>query len=267
MTHRLGQIGLGTMPLSLEGRPSRQDALHLLREVAYRFGHMDTADVYDVDGSTHHGERLIAEALGGDGVVTTKGGVVREGDDWRHVGTPEHLRAACESSLVALGRERIDLYYLHAIDPDVPVEESVGALAGLQAEGKIAAIGVSNVDVEALERARGEAVIEAVQNEASPFVTPCPLVRALCRSSNIPFVAYAPLGGWRAGRIAHEARLSHVGDATGLTNHEVTLAWLLAEGMIPLPGASRVANAWSSLRAAEFTLDAVHVETLRSAYW
>lgn len=251
----------------MEGRPSRADAVALLREIAPQVGHVDTADVYDLDGQRHHGERLIAEALGGRGVVTTKGGVVREGDDWRHVGTPEHLRSACEESLVALQRDRIDLYYLHAIDPDVPIEESVGALARLKAEGKIAAIGVSNVDVDALDRARAEAVVEAVQNEASPFVPPCPLIRARCRSWDIPFVAYAPLGGWRAGRIAHEDPLRCVGEASGLSNHEVVLAWLRAEGLVPLAGASRVANARSSLRAAGVTLDASHVEVLRAAYW
>src|SRR5689334_9165237 len=155
------------------GEPDDPEAAKALlrRVVALGVNLIDTADSYGPEVS----ERLIAEALfpyPDDLVIATKGGKVRTGPSmeiWPANGRPEHLRAACEGSLKRLRRERIDLYQLHAVDPAVPIEESLGALVELQAEGKIGHIGVSNVSVEELARARVAARIVSVQNRYSLF--------------------------------------------------------------------------------------------------
>ncbi|MCZ7681439.1 MAG: aldo/keto reductase [Sandaracinaceae bacterium] len=163
-------VGLGAMNLSWPGPASRRERVRVI-EAALDAGAalIDTADVYAPSAEEiGHNERLVRDAARGrDVMVASKGGVVRRGDAWLHDGSPAHLYAACEASLSRLGR--IDLYYLHAVDERVPVEESVGALARLRDEGKIGAIGVSNVTRAELERALREAPIAAVQNEASPY--------------------------------------------------------------------------------------------------
>jgi aryl-alcohol dehydrogenase-like predicted oxidoreductase len=189
--------------------------------------------------------------------IATKGGVRREGEAWIHDGTPEHLRSACEASLRRLGR--IDLYYLHAIDARVPIEESAGELARLRDEGKIARIGVSNVDRGALERAMTVAPIVAVQNEASPYrsETLRDGVLELCEAHGIAFVAHSPMGGWRAGSTAHSMPLREIADQIGTTPFAVVISWLLGRSpaIVPIPGASRAENARASAAAVSVSLD------------
>jgi len=264
------------MNLSIEGRPERADAIatiHAALEAGAQL--IDTADCYALgDGDVGHNESLVREALaswqGERPMVATKGGVVRPHGAWAHDGRPEHLRAACEASLRALGVETIDLYQLHAVDERVPIEESAGELARLQQEGKVRHLGVSNVALAELERAARVIDVAAVQNEASPFV-PEGLsdgVLAWCDANDVAFIAYAPTGGWRAGRIAHLPALQRVAEAVGASPFEVALAWILSmsPALIALSGASRPENARSSMLAAHLVLDERHTQALDAAF-
>lgn len=164
----VGRLGFGAMRITGAGvwgwPPDRAAARSLLARVAeLGIGLIDTADAYGPETS----EYLLAEELHPyEGlVIATKGGLERGGPgDWRTNGRSDHLRIACENSLRRLEVETIDLYQLHAIDDDVPLEESVGALVDLQREGKIRHIGVSNFGVAQLERARKLATVVTVQN-------------------------------------------------------------------------------------------------------
>src|ERR671933_2567577 len=165
-------IGLGAMPMSLRGRPDEERSvrtIHAALDAGVNL--IDTADAYCIDEhEVGHNERLIAKALAGrrDGViVATKGGHTRPGGAWAVDGSPAHLRAACEASLRALDTDRIDLYQLHRPDPNVPYEESIGAIKELQDEGKVRWIGISNANLEQIELATSIAEIAAVQNQLS----------------------------------------------------------------------------------------------------
>src|SRR4051812_864653 len=151
------------MPLSIEGRPARADALEvLIAAIDHGVGLIDTADSYCLDDrETGHSEELVAAALamagsrGREVLVATKGGHVRDREGgWGLDGRPEHLRQACDASLRRLGVESIGLYQYHRPDPAVPFEDSVGTLAELRAEGKVLSIGLSNVDIDQIDAAR-----------------------------------------------------------------------------------------------------------------
>jgi len=280
MRHLAGRalfpIGYGSMPLSIKGRPDERRAIETIH-AALDAGMtlIDTADVYcRGERELGHNERLIAKALktwkGAPPMVATKGGCTRPNGRWGHDARPAHLRAACEASLEALGVERIDLYQLHAVDSAVGVEDSIGELARLRDEGKIAHVGVSNFSVAELERARGVTEIASVQNRASPYATRFVRDGVLdyCEANALAFIAYSPVGGYEAHRTAHEAPLREVADALGATPFEVALAWLLSKSpaLIPIPGASRPENARSSARAATLQLDEAHIDSLDAAY-
>jgi aryl-alcohol dehydrogenase-like predicted oxidoreductase len=269
-------IGLGAMPLSIEGRPDEPRAIATIH-AALDSGMtlIDTADVYCLDDTEiGHNERLIAKALaewpGETPLVATKGGCTRPGGAWGHDGRPAHLRAACEASLSALGIERIDLYQLHAPDAAIPLEESVGELARLVLEGKIAHVGLSNVSLAELECARGVTDVVSVQNRASPYHSGGlgDGVLAACESHDIAYIAHSPVGGYLAHRTAHEEPLRAVAAELDASPFEVALAWLLARSpaLIPIPGASRPENARSSARAAELALEAAQIARLNEAY-
>lgn len=249
------RLAIGTMNLAGAGRPPREVAqatLHAALDEGARW--VDTADVYGLDEhDAHHAEVLLA-GLGRELLVATKGGVLRRGETWEHRGDPAYLRAACEASLRALRREAHDLYFLHAVDARVPIEESVGELARLREEGAIRAIGVSNVSAAEVERALAVAPVEVVQNEASPFVAMDPAIERLCRAHGLVLQAYAPMGGWRAGRVAHEPTLRRVADELGASPFEAIVAWAIARGWMPVCGASRPENARSSVRAEALSI-------------
>ena len=252
--YRVFPIGFGAMNLSFGGAPPKEDAVRVV-EAALDAGItcFDTADVYAPDASAiGHNERLLGGALAGaDVCLATKGGVVRRGEDeWLHDGRPAYLEAACEASLRRLGREAIDLYYLHAVDERVPIEESVGALARLRERGWIRELGVSNVTLAQLERAAAVAPIVAVQNEASPYRPGWDEdgVLGWCEAHGAAFVAHSPMGGWRAGETSHLPELAAAAEARGLTPFQLLLVRLLerSEAVIPLPGASRPENVRAS---------------------
>ncbi len=202
---------------------------------------VDTADCYGPEIS----ETLIAEALVGcpdDVVVSTKGGrIALGGNTWRADGRPEHLRQACEGSLRRLRRETIDLYQLNAVDPAVPLEESLGALAELRAAGKIRAIGLCNVGVAELARARAVTAIASVQDRYDLLTRDHDDVLDVCTDDGIAFLPwFPPVNGLRA---APDSALGRIASRHGVSPAQVALAWLVqrAPVTVPLPGTSHPA--------------------------
>jgi aryl-alcohol dehydrogenase-like predicted oxidoreductase len=178
---------------------------------------------------------------------------------WVRNGHPAHLRDACERSLRALGRDRIDLYQLHTPDIAVPLADSIGALVDLQAAGKIRWIGLSNVSVGELDTASRLAAVVTVQNRLNPFFRESPRegVAAVCAERGIGFLAYSPLGGGRLSRkLPDHPVLQAIAGRHGVSAEAVTLAWVRAQGLtvIPIPSARTVAHAIDSLGAAGLDL-------------
>ena len=266
----VGAIGLGGMPMSIEGRPEDRSRSVATIAAALDAGItlIDTADAYHLDSSdVGHNETLIAEALaayGGDTsevLVATKGGHTRPGGGaWDLDGSPEHLRAACEASLKRLGVDAIGLYQFHRPDPTVPYAESIGAIRDLLDEGKIRMAGISNADPaqirEANEILGGR--LASVQNQYSPGFRSSEPELQLCAEMGIAFLPWSPFGGIRkAGGLgsSHEA-FQRVAEARGVSPQQVTLAWMLAKApvVIPIPGASRPETIRDSAAAADLAL-------------
>lgn len=275
-TFRLGdhlevrRLGFGAMQLTGEGvwgpPEDREQALEVLRR-ALELGVnlIDTADAYgpDVD------EELIAEALHPypeELVVATKGGHTRPGPGrWEPDGRPEHLREACEGSLRRLKVERIDLYQLHTPDPDVPYEESVGALKDLRDEGKIRLVGVSNVSVDQLETARGIVDVATVQNRYNLDHRDGEDVLERCEELGIGFIPWFPLA---TGALAEDGGpVAEIADELDATPAQVSLAWLLARSpvMLPIPGTSSVEHLEENVEAARLEIPDDAFERLAEA--
>ncbi|THA25852.1 aldo/keto reductase [Streptomyces sp. RKND-216] len=274
----VGAVGLGAMPLSVEGRPDEDRAfatLHAALDAGVTL--IDTADAYyaQADGVGHN-EALVAKALaahdrGGDVLVATKGGHLRPDGGWTVDGSPEHLRRACEASLARLGVEAIGLYQFHRPDPAVPYAESLGALSELLSEGKIRMAGVSNVGPGLIRMAHdilGENLV-SVQNQFSPdFRSSEPELR-LCDELGLAFLPWSPLGGMsRAGDLgsAHTA-FARVAEEHGVSPQRVCLAWMLAKSpyVVPIPGASRPETVRDSAAAADLVLADEEIAALDAA--
>lgn len=269
----LSPLGLGAMRLSTEGRPDEATAIQVLHAAFEAGMWIDTADVYARDESEiGHNERLIRQALATwsgdrDGVVVaTKGGLVRRGTRWLPDGRPEHLKAACEASLRALGVERIDLYQLHVVDNRVPFEESLDALAELRARGLIRHVGLCNVSAEQIGVALGRVPLASVQNPLSALDT-ANLSKTLdfCRNANLGFIAHSPLGGFR--KVEH-LRAAPTFQAVAERHHttplSVALAWVLQTGphVLAVPGATRVETVEAIVQAQRLALTADDFATL-----
>lgn len=236
----------------------------------------DTADVYTPAGTGRgHSERLIARALRERGVraddvlVATKGGKYWDADgDVQIDASPDRLRAACDASLIALGTDVINLYQLHEVDPVVPLEDSVGALATLQRDGKIAQIGLCNVTVEEVDRALAVAPVVSVQNRYSPAVTDSDPVLDRCEALGIAFLPWGPLTGFRSRPGDPEnpiqSRFAAVAGRLGVSVQRVVLAWELARSpvMLPIPGSTRVSTVADSAAAADLPLSVQDVAWL-----
>jgi len=279
-TRKLGDadvfpIGLGEMPLSLKGRPDEERAIRTIHAALDAGVNLiDTADAYARDqDDVGHGERLIAKALDGrrdDVLIATKGGHTRNGQAWELDGRPEHIRAACEASLRALGTDRIDLYQFHRPDPQVPYAESVGAFKELQDEGKVRWVGISNASVEQIEEALGIVGVVAVQNQLALNFTG-PIERgevAFCDERGIAFLPWSPLGGiGRAGGTARTTAVTDAAEAHGVSPQQVVLAWLLglSSTMIPIPGSSRPETIEDSARAADLELSEAERQAISAA--
>ncbi len=266
----MSAIGLGAMPMSLEGRPDEARSIRTIHAALDAGATLiDTADSYCIDREeTGHNERLIAKALAswsGDPdtvLLATKGGHYRPGDgSWLLDGRPEYLRDACDGSLKALGVDAIGLYQFHRPDPAVPYEDSVGALKELQDAGKVQLTGISNADVRQIELSM-EILNElaSVQNEFSPRFRSSGDELRLCAEHGIAFLPWSPLGGiGRAGKLgARHREFDDVARAHGVSPQQVTLAWELAQApvVVPIPGASRPETIVDSLKAAELQLSA-----------
>ncbi|WP_326824652.1 aldo/keto reductase [Streptosporangium sp. NBC_01756] len=271
---RTSAIGLGAMPLSIEGRPDEARAIatiHAALDAGVTL--IDTADSYQWHADeVGHNEELIARALAAYGpgaasvLVATKGGRGRPGDgSWTVTGTPDHLKRACEGSLRRLGVESLGLYQLHKPDPAVPWAESVGALRDLLDAGKIRMAGLSNVTTEQIRQARlilGDRLV-SVQNRYSPAVRDSAPELRLCEELGIAFLPWSPLGGVSRSALDGPSRLASPATAfhavaaeRAVSPQRVALAWLLARSpvVVPIPGASRPETIRDSAAAAELLL-------------
>jgi aryl-alcohol dehydrogenase-like predicted oxidoreductase len=267
----VNRMAFGAMRLTGPGvigePPDPANALAVLRravELGVTF--IDTAASY----GPHVSERQVAEALHPypDGlVIATKGGLTHERQgEWLRDGRPENLRASCEGSLKRLKVDRIDLYQLHAVDPSVPIEESVGAFADLQSEGKIRHIGLSNVDARQLAQARQVATIVSVQNRYNLVDRHSEGVLEVCEREGIPFIPWFPLGFGDLTRGG--GRLADVAAVRGATQAQVALAWLLRRSsvMLPIPGTSSLEHLEENVAATSLELtEAEFSELSRSA--
>ena len=255
------RLGYGAMRLcgpGIIGWPDdREHALAVLRR-AIELGVtlIDTADSY----GPHVNELQIAEALHPypDGlVIATKGGLVHDrSSSWPPDGRPEHLREACEGSLLRLRLDRLDLYQLHRPDPAVPFEESVGTLRDLRDEGKIRYVGLSNVSVEQLERARAIVPIASVQNRYSVADRQWEDVVEACDRWGIAFLPWFPLA---AGPLTEAGGpLARVAERHGATPAQVAIAWLLHRSPVvcPIPGTSSLAHLEENVAAGRVELSA-----------
>jgi pyridoxine 4-dehydrogenase len=264
------RLGFGAMRITGEGiwgpPPDHERAIAVLRRaIELGVNLIDTADSY----GPHVSEELIAEALHPypEGlVIATKGGLTRIGPGrWPRDGRPEHLREACEGSLRRLRVERIDVYQLHAPDPKIPYENSVGALKELRDEGKIRHVGVSNVSAEQL-RIAGEIVpVVSVQNRYNLADRASEDVLEQCERLGIAFIPWWPLA---AGSLAVPGGpLAEIAARHQATPAKVALAWLLARSavMLPIPGTGSVEHLEENLAAAQLRLDEDEVRRLSEA--
>jgi pyridoxine 4-dehydrogenase len=273
-TFRIGEdgptvrrLGFGAMRITGEGiwgdPPDREVAKQVLRRaVELGVNLIDTADSY----GPHVSEELIAEALHpypDDLVIATKGGLERTGPgEWPRNGRPEHLREACEGSLRRLRLDAIELYQLHAPDEKVPYQESLGTLIELRGEGKIRHIGISNVDVELLDTARGMTQIATVQNRYNVVDRHSEDVLEECEAAGIGFIPWFPLA---TGSLAEPGGpLDEIARAHDATPAQVALTWLLQRSpvMLPIPGTGSVEHLEENLAAADLTLSDEEMERI-----
>jgi pyridoxine 4-dehydrogenase len=253
---RIDGIGLGTAQFAFK-RGSLEESVatvHAALDAGVRL--IDTALAYTRSGIESYAEEVVARALQGitreRPLIATKGGHWRDGDQFPVDGRPQALRAHCEVSLRTLKADRLDLYQLHRIDPEVPLSDSVGALEQLRVEGKIAAVGLSNVTVAQLDQALAIAPIAAVQNRLS-YSDPGDVPTALaCAERNVAYLAYKAFG---APFQALPDRVVMVAMRRGVSVHRVLLAWSREQSpnIVPLVGASRPTSIRDSASLIDLT--------------
>lgn len=265
----INRLGYGAMRITGAGvwgpPPDRQAALATLRRLpAIGVNFIDTADSYGPDVS----EELIREALHPyDGLlIATKAGFTRSGPDrWRINCRPEHLIESAKGSLRKLGVERLDLWQLHRIDPNVPRDEQFGAVRHLLDEGFIRNAGLSEVSVDDIAAARQVFPVATVQNRYNLVERDHEAVLAYCTANHIGFIPWFPLG---AGKLARPgALLDRIAAAHGTTPGQVALAWLLQHSpvMLPIPGTLQPAHLEENVRAAALTLTPEAIAALDAA--
>jgi aryl-alcohol dehydrogenase-like predicted oxidoreductase len=273
-------IGLGGMPMSIEGRPDEARSIatiHAALEAGVTL--IDTADAYHRDaGEVGHNETLIAKALrergaGPDEVlVATKGGHLRPGDgSWTKNGRPEYLKEAAKASARRLGVDAIGLYQFHRPDPEVPYADSIGAIRDLLDEGVILAAGISNANIAQIDEANeilGGRLV-SVQNQFSPRFRSSEEELEHCAKLGVAFLPWSPLGGIRnAPELgSSHAAFNEVAAEIGVSVYQVTLAWQLALApvVIPIPGASRPESILDSAGAADVELSPEQIARLSAA--
>jgi pyridoxine 4-dehydrogenase len=267
---RVTRLGFGTMRITgngIWGEPAdRAEAVRVLRRaIQLGINFIDTADSYGPGVS----EDIIAEALypyPADLVIATKGGFERPGPDrWVENGRPEHLRSACEGSLRRLRLDRIDLYQLHRIDPKVPVEDQLGTLKALQAEGKIKHIGLSEVSVGQIKHAQTIVPIVSVQNRYNVADRGSEDVLKYCEKEKMGFIPWFPLA---AGQLSGgDSPIHRVAEQLKATPSQVALAWLLSRSpvILPIPGTSKVEHLEEDIAAAGLKIDENKMQELGRA--
>jgi aryl-alcohol dehydrogenase-like predicted oxidoreductase len=286
----VSELGLGCMGLSdfysSSGVTELQGIALIQRALGLGLSFLDTADVY----GPHSNERLVGKALHGrrDGVIlATKFGIVRDGNSANRGvnGHPDYVRSACDSSLQRLGVDRIDLYYQHRVDPSIPIEETVGAMAGLVSQGKVRYLGLSEAAPATIRRAHAVHPISALQTEYSLWSRdPEDEILPTLRELEIGFVPYSPLGrGFLAGRfrkmedlaaddwrrqsprfqgenfaknLAVLDQINQIAQRKGCTPSQLALAWLLAQGpdVVPIPGTTSPKRLQENLESVDIRL-------------
>jgi HAD superfamily hydrolase (TIGR01662 family) len=275
-THSFGVLGplerrlaLGLLRLGTEGRPDEADAIALIhRALDPGVRLLDTADTYCLDErDLHYGERLAKGAVDAwDGPreevrVLTKVGMERPKGKWRPNGRASRIRSSVEGSVAALGGAPIFMLLLHGNDYKTPFEESLAALAALQAEGQILHLGLCNVGIAEIRQAQRHFEVQAVQCELSVVNRKAGTtgVVQLCADLGIPFLAHRPFGGHaKSEKLLKNRAMKPVAARYGITPHEAALATLLHQkpAVIPVVGARRMESLESSLRAMDVRLDA-----------
>ena len=263
------RLGFGAVQICGSGKDGwgapkdRMNAVAVVRRaVDLGVNFIDTADSYGPGVS----EEIIAEALypyPSDVVIATKGGLVIQGPrQWVRNGRPSHLRQALKGSLRRLRLESIDLYQLHAVDTDVPIEESVEALADMQAEGKIHHIGLSNVDINQLRGAQSVAEIVSVQNEYNILKRASEAMVDLCQAEGLGFIPWFPLGEGGLTKLSSE--VENIARAHNATPAQIALAWLLQHSpvMLPIPGTASIAHLEENVAALSVKLTPEEFEIL-----
>jgi pyridoxine 4-dehydrogenase len=266
----VNRLGFGAMRITgkgIWGEPHNpEEAKHVLKR-AFELGanFIDTADSYGPEVS----ERLIGEALAPfpkNLVVATKGGLTRQGpDQWLPVGRPEYLAQQVELSLRRLKTDVIDLWQLHRIDPKVPVEESLGAIAKLQKAGKIRHVGLSEVKPSEIDQARKVLEIVSVQNRYNVGDREHEAVVEYCEKHNLGFIPWYPVA---AGKLARPGgTLDTIAKRHGATVAQLSIAWLLYRSpvMLPIPGTSSVAHLEENMKSAEIVLSDKELKEIEAA--
>ncbi len=264
------RLGFGAMRITgpgVWGPPADHDeAIRVLRRaIELGINFIDTADSY----GPYVSEELIREALHpypDDLVVATKAGLVRTGPGgWHPMGRPEYLRQECEMSLRRLGQDQLDLFQLHRIDPKVPAEEQFGLLKALVDEGKVRAVGLSNVSVSEIKAARAVVPIATVQNLFNLADRSSEKEFEYCAAEGIGFIPYFPVATGDLSKVGRP--LDAVVAETGATPAQVALAWLLAISpvVLPIPGTSSVQHLEENCVAANLRLSAAQIKSLDRA--
>jgi len=288
--------GLGCMGMSQAYGPADRGesiaTIHRALDLGVSF--LDTADVYGLG----HNEELVGEAIRdrrGEVVLATKFSIVREGGEQRIDGRPEYVRQACDASLRRLGIDHIDLYYQHRVDATVPIEDTVGAMAGLVTAGKVRHLGLSEASAATIERAVAVHPVAALQSEWSLWTRDLEdEVVAAARKHGVGIVPFSPLGrGFLTGAIRtpddfgeddfrknnprfqgenFQANLRLVDEVTaiaadkGCTPGQLALAWVMAQGedVVPIPGTKRRSYLEDNVAAASVRLDRADLDRLEA---
>ncbi|WP_336206278.1 aldo/keto reductase [Nonomuraea sp. LPB2021202275-12-8] len=294
---QVSALGLGCMGMSEFYGPGddKESTAVIHRALDLGVDFLDTADMY---GSGEN-ERLVGRAVKGrrdEVVLATKFGIKRDGDTRTVENSPEYIRAACDASLQRLGVDHIDLYYMHRRDPEVPIEESVGAMGELVSQGKVRHLGLSEVSAETLRRATSVHPIAALQSEYSLFTRGLEAeILPAARELGVALVAYSPISrGILTGAVppveelpdddfrkhlpritgenaAHNAALvagvREIAERAGITAAQLALAWVLAQGddIVPIPGTKRLKYLEENVAAASITLTAEQLAALEKA--
>jgi pyridoxine 4-dehydrogenase len=264
----INRVGYGAMRITgkgIWGPPKDKDeAIRVLkRAVELGVNFIDTADSY----GPHVSEELIAEALypyPAGLVIGTKGGLTRTGpDQWPINAHPDHLKEALEGSLKRLKLDRIDLYQLHRIDPKVPAEQTFEFLKKAQQDGKIKHIGLSEVSVDDIKKARQYFEVVSVQNMYSVDNRKWEAVLGYCKEHNIAFIPWFPLN---AGNVAAQDKLQTIAAKHNATVHQVALSWLLyhADNILLIPGTSSVEHLEENMKTTDVELTVADLEVLDS---